>query len=51
MDSMNSDHCRIGSLEMYKLVTAIFAFDHCRIGSLEKQYINIKKSKTLITAA
>ena len=29
------DHCRIGSLEMYKYFGVSEEIDHCRIGSLE----------------
>ena len=32
---MNTDHCRIGSLEKYPLHTLAPDIDHCRIGSLE----------------
>ena len=30
-----ADHCRIGSLEMPRLVLCDVVVDHCRIGSLE----------------
>ena len=31
------DHCRIGSLEIQKIIEIIPLTDHCRIGSLENQ--------------
>ena len=30
-----NDHCRIGSLEIYRNGRLIRLYDHCRIGSLE----------------
>ena len=30
------DHCRIGSLEIFRRLSVELSLDHCRIGSLEK---------------
>ena len=32
---LSSDHCRIGSLEIFQIGVISRAVDHCRIGSLE----------------